>query len=80
MNAEQPEIDELEKRIRGYLREHPSAADTLEGVAVWWLSGSAEGGWLENVRRAIEQLVARGEVARKTMIDGTVIYGRGEDS
>ena len=79
MNAEGNGVAALADRIRRYMREHPNAADTLEGVAAWWLSGSAEGEWLENVRRAIEQLVAQGEMGRKTLGDGTVIYERNKE-
>jgi len=79
MNAEGSGIDALADRIRRYMHEHPNAADTLEGVAVWWLSGSAEGEWLVNVRRAIEHLVTQGEMGRKTLGDGTVIYERNRE-
>ena len=79
MNAGNTAIDELAERIRRYTREHPHAADTLEGVAVWWLSGSGEGEWLGNVRKALEHLVSCGDMGRKTLVDGTVIYERSRE-
>ena len=76
MDAETMDVAAVAAAIRRYLRDHPSAADTLEGVALWWLSGNAGDEWLTNVQRAIEQLVNRGEVVRQTLRDGTVIYER----
>lgn len=29
--------DEIARRIMNYLRKHPDARDTLEGIAKWWL-------------------------------------------
>ena len=76
MYAENPDIDAVAATIRRYLLDHPNAADTLQGVARWWLSGDAGEEWLSKVQRAIEQLVNRGEMVRKTLRDGTVIYER----
>ncbi len=76
MNAKNPDIGAVAASIRRYLLDHPNAADTLEGVAQWWLSGDADHERLSTVQRAIEQLVDRGEMARQTLRDGTVIYER----
>ena len=79
MNAANSGIDALADRIRRYMRDYPSAADSLEGVAVWWLSGSAEAEWLRRVHDAIQLLVKQGEVSRRTLGDGTVIYERNKE-
>ena len=76
MDADNTDVVAAAAAIRRYLRDHPNAADTLEGVAFWWLSGHAGDEWLAIVQRAMEQLVERGEVARQTLRDGTVIYER----
>ena len=76
MNAKNPDVDAVAATIRRYLLDHPNAADTLQGVAQWWLSGDADEEWLSKVQRAIEQLVKRGEMVRQTLRDGTVIYER----
>jgi hypothetical protein len=78
MDAESMDVAAVAAAIRRYLRDHPNAADTVEGIARWWLSGNAGNTRLANVQRAIEQLVNRGEVARRTLRDGTVIYERGK--
>jgi hypothetical protein len=79
MAAANSGIDALADRIRRYVHEHPNAADTVDGVAAWWLSGSAESDWLRRVHDAIELLVRQGEVSRRTLGDGTVIYERNKD-
>ena len=76
MDAEVTDVAAVADAIRCYLCDHPNAADTLSGVALWWLSGHAGDEWVTTVQRAIEQLVERGEVARQTLSDGTVIYER----
>ncbi|MGP1677334.1 MAG: hypothetical protein ACTS6J_09275 [Burkholderiales bacterium] len=76
MDAETKDVTAVAAAIRRYLQDHPHAADTLEGIALWWLPGNAGSARLANVQRAIEQLVNRGEVVRKTLRDGTVIYER----
>lgn len=76
MDAETTDVAAVAVSIRRYLLDHPNAADTLEGVARWWLSGDADHEWLSKVQRAIEQLVNRGEMVRQTLRDGTVIYER----
>jgi hypothetical protein len=76
MDAEATDVAAAAAAIRRYLRDHPHAADTLEGIASWWLSGNAGNERLTNVQRAIEQLVSQGEVVRQVLRDGTVIYER----
>ena len=76
MNAGNQDIEALAANIRSYLREHPNAADTAQGVAQWWVRGEAGDAWLGKVRSALEQLVREGSMASSTLRDGTVIYER----
>jgi hypothetical protein len=62
--------------IQRYLDAHPDAADTVEGVQQWWLSAASVSVSRETVERALEALVAKGEIVRRTHADGTVIYAR----
>ena len=80
MEAKNADIDAVAATIHHYLGDHPNAADTLEGIARWWLLGSADDEWLTSVRNAIEQLVGRGEMVRQTLRDGTVIYERNRNT
>jgi len=61
-------------QIRRYLLDHPNAADTLEGVAVCWLSGNTSEEYLLTVQYAVDMLMTAGDMSKKTLIDGTVIY------
>ncbi len=79
MNANNQDIEALAAMIRGYVLEHPNAADTVEGVARWWVGGDASDAWLRRVQGAIEQLIDQHMMARRTLRDGTVIYERNRD-
>ena len=76
MVTNQTEVDAVTERIRLYLSDHPNAADTVEGVAIWWLSGNASRDWINTVQRAIDQLAESGEITTKTLPDGAVIVER----
>ena len=76
MDANESDIEAAAKRVLRYLEQHPNAADTVEGVAVWWLGGNESDEWLSIVRCAIERLVNSGDVSQKTMPDGTTIVTR----
>src|SRR4051812_48649090 len=54
--------DDLAELVLGYLRHHPLAADTLRGIAEWWVPRQQIRVDVERLRRALEQLVARGAV------------------
>ncbi len=61
--------------IERYLRTHPDAADSVEGIRLWWLTGDAAGEAPEDVREALERLEAAGIVERRALPGGQVIYG-----
>lgn len=67
-------VEEVEEEILDYLRDHPRAADTLDGVVHWWLLHQRYLRGLESVERALDELVARGLVERRTNLDGSVVY------
>lgn len=69
-------VDAVAGEIRRYLDAHPDAADTVDGVLQWWLSGAAASVARETVAQALDILVARGEIGRRAHADGTVIYTR----
>jgi hypothetical protein len=57
-----------EARIRGevldYLRQHPHAMDSLEGIATWWLPRHEVRIGVELVARALETLEEEGLLER----------------
>ena len=60
MDAGKADVAAVAAAIRRYLNEHPNAADTVEGIARWWLSGSSGNERLADVERAMELLVLQG--------------------
>jgi hypothetical protein len=74
-----PHSQEIEGMILDYLRDHPRAADTVDGIAQWWILHQR---YLHNrrlIESACERLVSRGLLERATSADGRTIYGAGLD-
>jgi hypothetical protein len=71
----EPDVDSLARELESYLASHPSAADTLECIARWWLDG-AEQPSLSRVEAALDLLASRGVVARFPLPDGRFVYQR----
>jgi hypothetical protein len=69
-----PKLPELARQILRYLQEHPKAQDTVEGIAVWWVSERAIKRWLPQLRKSIAALVAHGYLEKRTARDGRVLY------
>lgn len=59
--------------LLAYLQGHPHAADSLEGVARWWLGDDGRFSPAE-VERALERLVAAGHLRREVLADGRTLY------
>lgn len=77
MREDQETIDSIANLIREYLRAHPKAADTLEGITDWWLPVRDRKASTELVQKALDSLVARDEIRRVRSPDGHVLYMRG---
>lgn len=62
MGAEGPQDaeDNIARLMLRYLTQHPTAKDTAEGIATWWLRQQRIEQSVEAVHRALELLVARG--------------------
>jgi hypothetical protein len=63
----------LREKIVEHLSIHPGAADTINGIANWWLE--AEEVPLDAVEQAVLGLVDAGVMERRVTLDGTPIYG-----
>lgn len=68
--------DYVAREIERYLAEHPQAADTLEGVLDWWIWRQRLQVGGEQVRQALERLVAEGKVDCSTGPDGRMVFSR----
>lgn len=64
----------LSGAILCYLRAHPQAADTADGIMEWWLPRHHHAEAVERVQAALDQLVAQGWVEKIVLADGTVLY------
>lgn len=61
--------------ILGYLRAHPDAKDTAEGVQKWWLRSQGVDANMVAVRGALNSLAARGWLNVIGSASGHRIYG-----
>ncbi len=69
------QIDAIANAVRSYLDQHPDAADTVDGIAKWWLPAP----WCvdpDSVQSALTRLEAQGAVSRRTLADQHVLYSR----
>lgn len=66
--------DEIAKRIMNYLRKHPDAGDTLEGIAKWWLQSECIEQSVEKVSAALQQLVKKGMIKKQKAKYGNVFF------
>jgi hypothetical protein len=65
----------LQAALSRYLDRHPRAADTLEGIALWWLPAPlGRDSRPEDLARAVAQLTESGRLQRVESPDGQVIY------
>ncbi len=70
----------LARGIERYLKNHPNAADSLEGIQRWWLRHRYAEDTLQ-VERALELLIAEGIVVKRILPDGRAVYsGRKAES
>lgn len=61
MFANRPAPDPKEEIVE-YLRDHPSAADTLDGILHWWLGHQRYVTAKEAIQKALDCLVKQGIV------------------
>ena len=62
-------VENVAREIEQYLESHPQAADSLEGIATWWVSKQRIRSELEVVRAALEQLARLGVISTSETAD-----------
>lgn len=67
------EVEGIARDLEKYISLHPTAADTADGIARWWLE-RPERHALSRVEAALESLVTRGLLARASLPDGRAVY------
>ena len=68
------EIEDLAEEITRYLQEHDGVADTLEGVAHWWILRQRLQEEQSKVQQAMDYLCAKGLVKARELPDGEILY------
>jgi len=56
-------INRVATEIERYLETHPLAADSLEGIAIWWLTQQRIGEELAVIRAALVRLADAGIIS-----------------
>lgn len=57
-----------------YLREHPYAGDTLEGIREWWMFRQRLDDSVEAVERVLKQLNKTGAIYARQTASGRTLY------
>lgn len=70
---------EIEEAVLSFLDRHPQAADTLEGIAEWWLPQQRYVTAQARIEAVLQQLVNRGALQMRRLPDGTAIYTRNNE-
>lgn len=68
------EVARIADQIEHYLEEHPHAADTLEGIAEWWLQAKKQNVSMKATLLALNSLLTRGVLVQITDSNGKCIY------
>jgi hypothetical protein len=62
------------QEIVDYLRAHPAAADTVEGIVTWWLPLQRYENSKAAIQKALHDLVREGQVDEVTIGNGVWLY------
>jgi hypothetical protein len=74
INDDQADIKALADEIAAYLREREQVADTIEGIARWWIMRQRLQEGQRKVAQAMDYLCARGLVTTRKLPDGALLY------
>lgn len=67
------EVEGIARELEQYVSLRPTAADTPDGIARWWLDRREQPA-LNRVEAALELLVARGVLVRRLLPGGKFVY------
>lgn len=65
--------DRLINAITLYLKAHPNAADSVEGIMQWWLPQQNPVD-RDDLQQALDYLVEKRAMARTALLDGHMLY------
>ena len=72
-------VTETATAIERYLGSRPQAAETVEGIARWWLARQRYDDAVDVIERALDLLVQRGVVERLALSGGQTLYRKVRD-
>jgi DNA-binding MarR family transcriptional regulator len=64
----------VSQHILDYLKQHPQANDTLEGLARWWMLRQQVSNSVTDVKEALDALIEQGLVKKRESPDGRILY------
>jgi Fe2+ or Zn2+ uptake regulation protein len=62
------------REIIEYLRSHPDAADTVDGILDWWLPAQRYENAKNEIQQALHELVAQGLIKEVVLGNGNRLY------
>lgn len=78
----EPDFDAVANEILHYLKRFPNAAETMDGIASWWIPRQRIHEKREIVERAVQKLVRQGRMQVTHIAGGVDVYraiAKGED-
>jgi hypothetical protein len=69
------DVEDIARELERYIDRHPAAADTVDGIARWWLAGPVQPP-PRDVEAALDLLVRRGVLSRHRLPDGNTVFAR----
>ena len=69
-------IENISEAIRDYLIKYPTATDTAEGIAAWWLCPEFKHYGIRYVQQALDKLEKEGFLVEQCVPGGSIIYRR----
>ena len=68
------DVQQIADEIECYLKNHPNAADTIEGIAKWWLRGEGIEVSSLIVQQALNYLGSKSVVKCNANLSGNKVY------
>ena len=68
------EVQQIANQVECYLKNHPKAADTIEGITKWWLPGLGIDASSVIVQQALNYLGSKSIVKCTTNLSGNKVY------
>ena len=73
------DVETVATEIAKYLKQRAHVADTIEGIAQWWLMRQRLWEERQKVEMAVEYLCKQGVIHKRVMKDGSVLYIAAEE-